>query len=218
MWEHNGRCMCGRKTYLFAQCNKCLHEDASLLKEITTEEAEAPEPPVEGPSLEVPVPPGPCEPCDSPAAGPVHSDTGPALLPSVLQSPPVKSGASTRHVQFITDRMVHLVAMNKPGAHAGGPSGYEAVLGIWRAGKSYRLPEKPPTNPEYDYRMSFVLESTGDVLPMQHCVDWRFEQDPLLDASHWLLSPAELMKHWEPTAVSDQLDAETKMRPGWDLQ
>ena len=27
MWEHNGECSCGRKTYLTGQCMKCLEED-----------------------------------------------------------------------------------------------------------------------------------------------------------------------------------------------
>ena len=27
MWEHQGRCQCGRRSYLFGQCSKCLKEE-----------------------------------------------------------------------------------------------------------------------------------------------------------------------------------------------
>lgn len=29
MWEHDGKCTCGRKTFLFGQCPKCLREEAA---------------------------------------------------------------------------------------------------------------------------------------------------------------------------------------------
>ena len=28
MWEHDGQCQCGKKTYLAGQCRKCALEDA----------------------------------------------------------------------------------------------------------------------------------------------------------------------------------------------
>ena len=30
MWSHEGQCPCGRKTYLFGQCSKCMREDAEI--------------------------------------------------------------------------------------------------------------------------------------------------------------------------------------------
>ena len=33
MWEHQGRCPCGRRCYLFGQCSKCLKEEQEGLKE-----------------------------------------------------------------------------------------------------------------------------------------------------------------------------------------
>ena len=27
MWEHQGRCQCARRSYLFGQCSKCLKEE-----------------------------------------------------------------------------------------------------------------------------------------------------------------------------------------------
>jgi hypothetical protein len=30
IWDHNGTCVCGRRTYLFGLCPKCMKEDAEL--------------------------------------------------------------------------------------------------------------------------------------------------------------------------------------------
>ena len=30
MWEHQGKCPCGRRSYLFGRCPKCLQEDCDL--------------------------------------------------------------------------------------------------------------------------------------------------------------------------------------------
>jgi hypothetical protein len=39
MWEHDGKCACGRRTYLFGQCLNCLAEDRSLKQEQQEREA-----------------------------------------------------------------------------------------------------------------------------------------------------------------------------------
>ena len=41
IWEHNGRCGCGRRTFLFAQCDKCAKEEAAERYLQAQREAEA---------------------------------------------------------------------------------------------------------------------------------------------------------------------------------
>ena len=28
MWEHDGKCLCGRRSYIFGQCSKCIKEES----------------------------------------------------------------------------------------------------------------------------------------------------------------------------------------------
>ena len=86
MWEHEGRCPCGKRTFLFSQCPKCLREDTLLAEEaaegeITVKEQE----PV---SLEL----------ESGAS---------QRLPDTLASPSVRLGKTTEYVEFITDARIH---------------------------------------------------------------------------------------------------------------
>ena len=38
MWEHSGKCVCGKKSYLFGQCSKCFREEQFLRQELTDRE------------------------------------------------------------------------------------------------------------------------------------------------------------------------------------
>ena len=37
MWEHDGVCGCGRRTYLFGQCFRCLKEEADEAEKVRAE-------------------------------------------------------------------------------------------------------------------------------------------------------------------------------------
>ena len=40
MWEHNGKCMCGRRTFLHGLCDKCAREDAIDRHQAASQEPE----------------------------------------------------------------------------------------------------------------------------------------------------------------------------------
>ena len=40
MWEHDGKCVCGKRTFLFGLCPKCLEEEAQLKKTEAEEQGE----------------------------------------------------------------------------------------------------------------------------------------------------------------------------------
>ena len=56
MWEHQGRCQCGRRSYLFGQCSKCLKEE--MLEKAAEEQRRLAEEPEEPPPHTVEMDPG----------------------------------------------------------------------------------------------------------------------------------------------------------------
>ena len=89
MWEHQGRCQCGRRSYLFGQCSKCLKEE--MLEKAAEEEKRQAEEPEEPSPSTVEVDPDP---------------VGGQGLPSELPDPVTRTGPSTEHVDFLTSRDV----------------------------------------------------------------------------------------------------------------
>ena len=57
---------------------------------------------------------------------------------------------------------------------------------------------------EAPFRICFVVEPNGDVIPLQQCTDLKFEEEHTVTA--WLRDPRSLVGFWEPTPVSKQLD------------
>ena len=88
MWEHQGECPCGKKSYLFGQCPKCLQEEQL---EKTPEEQEKAHDPT----------PAPAEPSSQVE---IEIPAGPLKLPDVLQTPVVRTGGHTQDVEFICPR------------------------------------------------------------------------------------------------------------------
>ena len=169
MWEHQGRCPCGRRSYLFGQCSKCLQEERDA-------KAAAPaESPHEQPKEEEPValdltcsraslvlhrPPAPS----------IATQAAPSLrLPDVLQTPEIKPGLQTRHVEFITASTIKIVVRDGGGKR----KGYECVQ-EWAHNQELQLANK--TKEEYPFRIAFVVELSDDVVPLQQCTDVRFEK------------------------------------------
>ena len=46
----------------------------------------------------------------------------------------------------------------------------------------------------------------GDIVPLQQCVETRFETADRLDGAQWARDPSELVGMWEITPVSVLLD------------
>ena len=54
VWDHDGVCACGRKTYLFSRCPNCIEAEAlETAAEIVSRQDEAADPPDEGVGIEV---------------------------------------------------------------------------------------------------------------------------------------------------------------------
>ena len=74
----------------------------------------------------------------------------------------------------------------------------------WKYGRSYALPRKQTV--DAPFRISFVVDGRGDVIPLQQCTDVKFEEQHVVNASAWFRDPRSLVGFWEPTPVSKQLD------------
>ena len=127
MWEHQGRCPCGRRCYLFGQCSKCLREEQRGLKEVADQVVE-----------------------DTEAVHDLLEDENVqgALLPGTLPTPIRKTGMVTQFVHFITDRLLKGIlqeaALLKPKGHGTFKEldswKGESVLKPWLHGESFELP------------------------------------------------------------------------------
>ena len=110
MWEHQGRCPCGKRSYLFGQCSKCLKEDLEIK---ATEESVA----VHSETKK--------DICNDEATFDLEgaeAKTGGSLrnspLPSILPTPDIRTGTEMRHVEFITESAVKLISRDGPdGSH-----------------------------------------------------------------------------------------------------
>ena len=78
MWEHTGRCPCGKRSYLFAQCPGCLRQDAQEVELLRLEQAAEYEEPASDVVVAVP--------------------SAAVTLPSVLPQPPLRRGYETKSV------------------------------------------------------------------------------------------------------------------------
>ena len=211
MWEHQGRCPCGKRSYLFGQCSKCLKEDLEIK---ATEESVAVQPEV----------------CNDEATFDLdgaEAKTGGSLrsspLPSILPTPDIRTGTEMRHVEFITESAVKLISRDGPdGTHAKGRKGVVYVQ-HWAPHSEFELKAKAKAlvaSSDYPYRIAFVVELSGDVVPLQQCTDVRFEDEHLghkAKKPQWIRDPACLIGMWEPSPVSKQLDVWIHRRKGDEI-
>ena len=102
MWEHSGRCLCGRRSYLFGQCPHCLREEAQEQEQRRQEERFNGDP-LPGPLSELPAP-GAVEPTDAEEDDEL---VGTVALPNALPIPVVHIGTETSSVVFVTDAAIH---------------------------------------------------------------------------------------------------------------
>ncbi len=90
VWEHDGQCQCGRRTFLFGQCVKCLREEMAEKGRELVERA------VEQDSAD---PPREAEEVAPAGATREVGDPLPVL--------PLATGEVTRAVAFVTDRKLN---------------------------------------------------------------------------------------------------------------
>ena len=124
------------------------------------------------------------------------------LLPRVR----VRRGNETQHVTFLSDAV--LKALEK---YYDRKSGYDPLekdwdiaVASWAGTHKVYLPKSKKK--DMIYRICFVVEASGDYIPLQQCVDTRHETTHFLEDSCWTVDQQELLKVWEPTAASDYLD------------
>ena len=90
VWEHDGQCQCGRRTFLFGQCLKCLRDELADKGEEIIEKADVPEEHDDEAEENVPI-------------GTMRQ------LGDPLPELPVAKGNNTRSVLFITDKLLHTI-------------------------------------------------------------------------------------------------------------
>ena len=163
MWDHDGECSCGRRTYLMSQCIKCLEEE--IIEKIK-DEAEA--------ALALPVP----APEVSSAGGTRRLATP---IPSELVRLPNKLRLVTDKVIFIDDATI--------ASFAAKPSSWEygvVSVCIWDGTRDCTLPSpSKPASSKYFFRIAFRKDPDGTVIPVQQCVDVRREPACVLLASQF---------------------------------
>ena len=86
-------------------------------------------------------------------------------------------------------------------------------IATWNKGQTLELPSHPAwprKRAEGDrglpFRISFVVESDCTVVPLQQCVDCRFETVHTVDASAWTREPESLVGAGQFGPVSSYLD------------
>ena len=197
---------CGKRCFLYRQRPKCTREE---LSDLSKEEGPDGVPEPEGEDLSEDTPPG-----TLPEGGarlvPAAPSAGVQRFPKPLPAPIVRRRPLTQHVHFVAARVVNGILNESKGSNP-------KVLG--RGSAAYVLPWKPrenfkisgkPRSPllleDMPYRICFVVEQTGEVLPLQQCVDVKFEESHDVPWKHWYRMLESLLGRWEPTAVNDFLE------------
>ena len=123
IWEHNGECGCGRRTYLSGQCMKCLQDDLSEKRIQEKEVALAGEEPHAPETLQ-----------DCPTRRFPYPGASAGLLPE-LQFPQVSTGAEKASVRFINCGQLKKLARSTWRGRA--------VLSRWDINKDFKIPSSP---------------------------------------------------------------------------
>ena len=116
MWEHQGKCPCGRRSFLFSLCSKCLQAEAEEKKEdeetrvedFAEELQESLEKVLEVPTV-----------------------AGVTQLPDVLPDPPKRTGLETRSVVFITDESLREILRCREKGWQYGPGDMFSRIDDW---------------------------------------------------------------------------------------
>ena len=230
MWDHDGQCTCGRRTYLFGQCMKCLavdRQDAERERAQAEVEKEEDDTDDDKPIAKL---------LKSSAmqrlrlesipARTTHSAAAIELIPmskhttyrdpasgSQEISPPVqdlrvavtKSGSYSDCLCLITDYELGLLFARDLASKHMWPEG-PMYIDDWHERQDFdlRWPTRAVKNDKY--RISFVCDSAG-ILPLQQCVEVRREKAHRIDAGAFHRDPNAMLSQ-EYGIVGTLLDRE----------
>ena len=189
MWEHQGKCPCGKKAYLFNQCPKCVREEQAVKRQ---QEQETAEDLAEAERQRLKDNP---EPLEEPTSG-----VAPLRLPNQLIRLPLKSGRETRDVILITDSDLLAIAKGRTSWKHG-----PAFVKEWRYEESFKLCNKLFREEGRPFRIAFAVTDAGDLLPIQQCVDTQWETSHEILAEAWYRDEALLAGVYEMTSAAEQL-------------
>lgn len=177
IWEHGGKCQCGRRTYLFGQCEKCAKEEAAE-RRIAQEEQDLQSRRADQGSD---VPPK------------VARVTGPEDEAEVTTVCVIQTDKPA--LVLVTPEMVRAAAWGEedaPGAGALRKCSGVVHVQAWRAGTSLslRVAKKTPK-----YRIILGVAEDDTVFVIQQCVAWTHEgphecsgdRYPLSDKRCWVV-------------------------------
>ena len=136
------------------------------------------------------------------------SPVGVQELPSVLSHPKKRTGSVTESVNFITSRDVLDILHGGRSSHSG-----LYRFATWKKGQPLALPSHlawprcyVERDPELPFRICFAVETDDTVVPLQQCVDCRFETVHTVDASAWTRDPEVLVRAGQFGPISLYLD------------
>jgi len=195
IWEHNGKCACGKKTYLFAQCVQCAKDEANERHQDAQECADTEE------------------------------DTQPDALPEEGDTVPARTFVSNTYqksmqVHWVTRSLILAIAgsiaacaLDRPMPEEGEWAAVPSMPGLWCAvqdwakGGVYHFPDPPEGKP---YRATWIVKPCGDVALMQQCVDGRWERANQVGPDLW-------DKDWNGLRHAlSRLDAQAELTQLWE--
>ena len=187
IWDHEGICGCGRKTYLFGQCARCLKEEAAERHEAVLEEAGSEEGPV--------------------VAGGWLPETAPTEALGRVAGPETKS------LHFLTAKLVTVAAeqVTQERVWVEDVLKRDSPIKVWAQtwkGGALTLPNEGSGGGPF--RISFVQTAVGTILPAQQCVRTKYEECHELSYAAWPRSWGSLgdgTKWPEMQALLDQVVA-----------
>ena len=181
MWTHSGRCFCGRKTYLFGRCPKCIREEAQDALDVAKEGAEdlslAEERPA-GFALRSAVF------ADSAKVAGAAGSEGQQALEAAIEN---MKEQGTSAVHFVT--LDVLQNLTEAIGEVLQPSPEVcAVDASWGCSAKYWRPESSfvlPRSREYKYRASWVVKRSGQVVQLQPCTEMSKEGNHIVSPKEW---------------------------------
>ena len=222
MWKHAGKCSgCGRRTFMFGQCMRCLRAD-KLLDAREAEQAEEEEPEETAgealPHLDDGIDEADFEKTDDDAVIPTRGgqqlmspqDAGRGLGPTAS----VATGVTTRamslgtpgalkyeQVVFVTETTA--MAVFKDPKIWTNKYGGTVRVAAWPRGNDYKL----SVTSGFPHRMCIGVDEDGDrVLPVQQCCQQYREKQFTILADSWHREAKDLLNH-EHRSVDDELEA-----------
>jgi len=194
VWEHSGKCACGKRTYLFGQCPGCIRDEAAeALQEGQEKRAEDPAVPVD------------------PAA-----DADEHVVELMAHSPGSGAGEHYPLVHFSAEEIFWL-AESLAVKDLGEPKILRSGKGIcvikeWKKGDSFAL-DLPPVSSRSDlsFRTVWAITVGGVVIPVQQSCQWAREKAHEVPAERW-----EVRLNWQGCQFEKELESLAReLRKTW---